>query len=170
MRILQIVHGFPPESTAGTERYCEAVSRALLARGHACAVLAGSGQRAAQAALAAESQDGLPVTRYLRAAGQAESWRDEYDPEAEALIRDLLSHDRPDLVHLHHWHRLTNNLAAICADLGIPVVVTLHDVWTSCPRIHRIHREGLFCKEPLLTAPCLHCVERSEERRVGKEC
>ncbi|PWB82235.1 MAG: hypothetical protein C3F08_00195 [Candidatus Methylomirabilota bacterium] len=161
MRILQIVHGFPPESTAGTERYCEAVSRELSARGHECEVLAGSGQRAAQATVAAESQDGLPVTRYLRAEGQVESWRDEYDPEAEALIRGLLSRSRPDLAHLHHWHRLTNNLAAICADLGIPVVVTLHDVWTSCPRLHRIYRDGSFCKEPLLTAPCLHCVERT---------
>src|SRR5574337_2120262 len=162
MRTLQIVHGFPPESVAGTETYCETLSRHLLARGHQCEVLTGSGRRVAKAVLAAEVQNGLRVTRYLRTEGQAQTWRDEYDSEAEALIRDLLSRDRPDIVHLHHWHRLTNNLVAICADLGIPVVVTLHDVWTSCPRIHRIHREGLFCKEPLLTAPCLHCVERTQ--------
>ncbi len=162
MRILQIVHGFPPESIAGTETYCETVSRYLLARGHECEVLAGAGQYATQATLASDVQDGLRVTRYLRAKGHAHGWRDEFDPEAEALVRDLLLRDRPDLVHLHHWHRLTNNLGSICADLGIPVVMTLHDVWTSCPRIHRIHREGSFCREPLMTAPCLHCVERTQ--------
>jgi hypothetical protein len=34
MRILQIAHGFPPDQIAGTELYCEALSRYLLARGH----------------------------------------------------------------------------------------------------------------------------------------
>ena len=42
MRILRIVHEFPPESIAGTETYCEVLSRRLLERGHECVVLAGS--------------------------------------------------------------------------------------------------------------------------------
>ncbi len=49
MRILQIVQGFPPESIAGTETYCEALSRRLLERGHECMVLAGSKQCASEA-------------------------------------------------------------------------------------------------------------------------
>ncbi len=49
MRILQIVHGFPPESIAGTETYCEALSRCLLERGHECMVLAGSKRSAPEA-------------------------------------------------------------------------------------------------------------------------
>ena len=162
MRILQIVHGFPPESIAGTERYCEAVCARLRSRGHAVAVFAGTGQSAAKATTVTTEQDGLDVTRYYRAEGRDYGWMDGYDPEVEQTLRSVLASCRPDIVHVHHWHRLTNNLVAICADLSIPVVVTLHDVWTSCPRIHRIHREGSFCKEPLLTAPCLHCVERTQ--------
>ncbi|MGH2363009.1 MAG: glycosyltransferase, partial [bacterium] len=160
MRILQIVHGFPPEFIAGTEQYCEAVSRCLLRRGHVCLVLAGSERCAPEATLASVEQDGLLVTRYLRATGRPRRWTEEYDPEAEALTRRLLGSVRPDIVHLHHWHRLTNNLVALCADVGVPVVVTLHDVWTSCPRIHRIRRDGAFCAEPPPTAPCLTCAER----------
>ncbi|TAN40353.1 MAG: glycosyltransferase [Nitrospirae bacterium] len=162
MKILQMVHGFPPEFIAGTETYCEAVSRRLLERGHECLVLAGSWRSAPQATLETVDKDGLLVTRYLPLEGRPRYWTEEYDPEAEVLVRHLLADVRPDLVHLHHWLYLTNNLAAICTDLGIPVVVTLHDVWASCPRIHRVHREGLFCREPLLTAPCLHCVERTQ--------
>lgn len=162
MKILQIVHGFPPESIAGTERYCEAVCAHLQAHGHTVAVFAGTGQSAAKATTVTTEQDGLDVTRYYRAEGRDYGWMDGYDPEVERALRSILATFRPDIVHVHHWHRLTNNLVAICTGLGIPVVVTLHDVWTSCPRIHRIHREGLFCREPLLTAPCLHCVERTQ--------
>lgn len=160
MRILQIVHGFPPESIAGTERYCEALSRCLLQRGHECMVLSGSWRCAPEATLATVDRDDLLVTRYLRAEGRPRRWTDEYDPEAELLTRQLLTLFRPDVVHLHHWLHLTNNLVAICADLAIPVVVTLHDDWTSCPRIHRIRRDGAFCADPPATAPCLTCAER----------
>ena len=160
MRILQIVHGFPPESIAGTERYCEALSRHLLRRGHECIVLAGSERSAPEPTLDVVDQNGLPVTRYLMAEGRARRWTEEYDPDAERLVRQFLALVRPDVVHVHQWQRLTNNLVAICADLGVPVIVTLHDVWTSCPRIHRIRQDGAFCIEPPGVAPCLTCAER----------
>ena len=160
MRILHIVHGFPPEGIAGTESYCESLCRCLLQRGHVCFVLAGSTRCAQEATLATVDQDGLLVSRYLKVEGQPRGWTDEYDPDAEGLTRHLLTLVHPDVVHLHHWLHLTNNLVAICTDLSIPVVVTLHDVWTSCPKIHRIRWDGAFCAEPPATAPCLTCADR----------
>jgi glycosyltransferase involved in cell wall biosynthesis len=161
MRILQIAHGFPPDSIAGTEKYCEALSQHLLWRGHECMVLAGTERSAPEATLATVEQDGLLVSRYLRAEGRARLWTEEYDPEADRLARHLLALVQPDIVHLHHWQRLSNNLVAICADQGIPVVVTLHDVWTSCPRVHRIRSDEKFCTDPPVAAPCVTCAERS---------
>lgn len=160
MRVLQIVHGYPPEFIAGTERYCEVVTRRLLKRGHECAVLAGSDCTAPRPTLELVEQDGLPVARYLRHSRRPRRWTDEYDPDAEGLVRHLLALLSPDVVHLHHWQRLTNNLVAICSDLAIPVVATLHDVWSSCPRVHRIRWDKAFCEEPPATAPCLTCAER----------
>jgi len=170
MRILQIVHGFPPELIAGTEQYCEALTQHLMQRGYECMVLAGSERSAPEPTLATVDQGGLLVTRYLRAEGRPRRWTEEYDAEADGMARRLLSLVQPDIVHLHHWQRLTNNLVAICADQGIPVVVTLHDVWTSCPRIHRIRWDGAFCAEPPTTAPCLSCAHRGPwqgDREIG---
>ncbi|MBI2902341.1 MAG: glycosyltransferase [Candidatus Methylomirabilis oxyfera] len=171
MRILQVVHGFPPEGVAGTERYCEALSRGLLRRGHACMVLAGSERCAPEATLATVEQGGLPVTRYLRAWARPRLWTDEYDPEAEILTGHLLDLVRPEVVHVHHWQRLTNNLVMICADRKVPVVVTMHDPWTSCPRIHRIRWDGAFCAERPAAAPCLTCAERNPwqgDQEIGR--
>jgi len=160
VKILHLVHGYPPEFIAGTERYCEAVSRGLLKRGHECAVLAGSDRTAPRPTLELVEQDGLPVARYLRHSRRSRRWTDEYDPDAEGLVRHLLALLSPDVVHLHHWQRLTNNMVAICSDLAIPIVATLHDVWTSCPRVHRIRWDKAFCEDVPATAPCLTCAER----------
>ena len=168
MKILQVVHGFPPESIAGTESYCSALIRCLSERGYECIVLAGSGRDAPEPTLAVSEQDGVLVARYQRAAGRPYRWTDEYDADSERLVRRLLALVKPDVVHLHHWLHLTDNLVAICADAGIPAVVTLHDVWTSCPRIHRIRRDGMFCVEPPATAPCLTCAERAPWQGDGE--
>jgi glycosyltransferase involved in cell wall biosynthesis len=165
VRVLQFVHGYPPEFIAGTERYCEAVSQGLLKRGHECAILAGSDESAPAATLSGVEQGGLLVIRYLRVGRRPRRWTEEYDPAAEGLARHLLALLNPDVVHLHHWLRLTNNLVAICSDLAIPVVATLHDVWTSCPRVHRIRWDQAFCEEPPATAPCLTCAERGPWQR-----
>lgn len=162
MKILQIVQGFPPESIAGTELYCQALTRALQERGHCCLVLAGSTQQAKAPALITTDEDGVPVTRYVTPLPL--EWRerqvDPYSPEAELFISQYLEAVRPDLIHVHHWLRLTNNVVSIASQLGIPAIVTLHDLWTSCARLHRQHRLGHFCQEAPSPSLCEGCVER----------
>lgn len=163
MQILQVVQGFPPESIGGTELYCQVLTRALQERGHRCVVLAGSKQPAQEPALVTTDEEGISVTRYVTPLPL--EWRerqiDPYNPEAEVLLRQYLEKVRPDVIHVHHWLRLTNNIVSLAAKLGIPAIVTLHDLWTSCARIHRQHRLGHFCLESPSPSLCGSCVERS---------
>ena len=170
MRILQIVHGFPPEQSAGTELYTQALSQTLLARGHDCAVLAGSKQTASGPGLLIAEQDGLTVVRLVGLRKRGGLRAEIYDPTVERLVRKCFDLWRPDLVHVQHWVHLTGNLVAICAELGIPSVVTLHDQWIACSRIHRIQPDGTFCSA--LQTPCVSCVDRDRWQtndEVGKE-
>jgi glycosyltransferase involved in cell wall biosynthesis len=162
MRIVQVVHRAPPHEIGGTEQYTLAMSRALAARGHECLILSGSDQTCPDPVLILGEHEGLSITRYAsslppRYRGQ---WTQTYDPEADTLVRRFLTMVRPDLVHVHHWMRLTSNLAALSTEMGIPTVVTLHDLWTSCPRGNRITPEGVFCSEPSSPVLCLNCAER----------
>lgn len=162
MKILQIVQGFPPESIAGTELYCQALTRALQERGHDCLVLAGSTQQAKEPVLVTTDEEGIRVTRYVTPLPL--EWRerqvDPYSPEAELLVRQHLETVRPDLIHVHHWLRLTNTVVSTASQLGIPAIVTLHDLWTSCARLHRQHRLGHFCGESPSPSLCESCVDR----------
>jgi glycosyltransferase involved in cell wall biosynthesis len=83
---------------------------------------------------------------------------DIYDATVERLVRRCLDLWRPDLVHVQHWFHLTGNLVAICAELRIPSVITLHDQWTVCSRIHRVQPDGTFCSQR--ETPCASCVDR----------
>ena len=157
MKIVQIVHGFPPESIGGTEMYTQAISRRLLERGHRCHVLAGTSQPRRDAG---ELDDGVHVTRLAGVGRRAGGWFPAYDPEIEHRVRGYLDDLKPDVVHIHHWVSLTANLVALCAEMGLPTIVTLHDLAVICPRGNRIRFDKVFCTDPLSTAPCLLCVER----------
>jgi len=172
MRILQIVHGYPPEFVAGTELYVQALSRGLVGAGHRCFVLAGTSRTDASPGLLTVEQDGVPVTRFVSTSPRIGHWAEYYNPEAEALVRGYLEMLRPDIVHLHHWLHLTGNLVAICKELKLPVIVTLHDLWTTCARIHRVLKGEVFCHERPSPVVCTPCVPRDpwqSDEEVARE-
>ena len=89
-----------------------------------------------------------------------DSWCKAYSPEIEIALRRLLDTLRPDLVHVHHWIRLTVNLVRIATDLGFPAVITLHDLYATCPRCFRLLDDGSFCTRPMSPDHCLTCAPR----------
>ena len=169
MRILQIVHLFPPEQSAGTELYTQALSIALIARGHDCFVLSGSNQTAPLGLLIGE-EDSPTVVRLMGLRKRSGLRGDIYDSTVDHLVRRFLDLWRPDVVHLQHWLRLTGNLVAICTELQLPSVVTLHDQWIACSRIHRLQPSGTFCST--FETPCVSCVDRDPwqtDQEVARE-
>jgi len=160
MRLLHAVHGFPPEPAGGTERYVARLAEAQAAAGDEVAVLAGSRTPAAPPALVEEPAGGVRVFRYRGWPGRREHWSEVADPDAEALVRGLLAGFRPDLLHVHHWLRLSTRLAGLAAEAGIPSVVTLHETWSVCPRIFRLRGDLSYCEEPYRPDLCVTCAPR----------
>ncbi len=158
MKVVQFVHGYPPEFIGGTESYLRAFSQRLVRRGHSCLVVAGSNRPWPEPSLALSEDAGVDVARLIGMSRRQGFRPATYDPAVEGLTRKLLGWWRPELVHVHHWSRLTNNLVAICRALEIPTVVTLHDQWIACSRYHRIRPDEGFCADR--AAPCASCVDR----------
>lgn len=164
MKILFLVHGFPPADIGGTEAYVRSLAEHLLAAGHDVCVVHGM-QSARETPGVETVRDGaLRVHRVYRTGIFVDAWDKSSAPEVEAILGSLLDAEKPDLVHVHHWIRLSRGLAATCREAGIPVVATLHDTWTSCPRAFRI-RDGRYCDRPLGVESCLVCVPRNPWQR-----
>lgn len=160
MHVLHVIHQFPPESRGGSESYVHDIAQRQRARGLEVAVLSGSKHWRPRVEVEQDEVDGLPVHRLHRNDLYFDHHAKMWHPEVEATVEELLRQWRPELVHVHHWVRLTCNLVEICTRLGIPAVVTLHDYYTSCPRAFRRRADEAACQRPLSVASCLDCVPK----------
>ncbi|NRA96082.1 MAG: glycosyltransferase [Planctomycetes bacterium] len=157
LRILLVVHGIPPEFRGGTELYTVGLAKALQDGGHDVHILSGSAEGREMPEIERLECEGVPVHRLHRQGLFVDSWDKSYAPDVEALLRAVLADVQPDIVHVHHWVRLTRTIVATCHAAGLPVLATVHDTWVSCPRCFRI-RDGSFCERELSVASCLDCV------------
>lgn len=160
MKVLHVVHGYRPESEGGVESYLARLLPEQRRRGLDARVLAGSMQPWPRCGVEPGEHEGVPLTRLHRDDFFFDWHGKAWHPGVEAAFAAVLASERPDLVHVHHWIRLTANLVEVAHAAGVPAVLTLHDVYTSCPRAFRVDRAGASCSRPLSAASCTWCVPR----------
>lgn len=131
MKILHVAHQFPESLSGGTERYVAALAHAMRDAGHQVEVAAGTLELGAPSEPVRSERHGLPVHELRRDDLYFESWEKAWSPGVGAAFDALLTRVAPEVVHVHHWIRLTTDLVRIARDHGVPVVAcTLHDHWT----------------------------------------
>lgn len=166
MKILLVTHGWPPELGGGVELSVADSARALARRGHRVCVVAGTLRVAADASEAAIERSTEPcpgggaidVVRIARGDLYFDHWHKGRSAAVGSAFRGLLRELSPDVVHLHHWLRLSTDLVAIAARERVPALITLHDSFASCPIVFRVRpdtRES--CEATVGAHPCLAC-------------
>jgi GT2 family glycosyltransferase/glycosyltransferase involved in cell wall biosynthesis len=136
MRILQVVHGFPPAAQGGTELYARAHARTLREAGDDVLVFTRE-QNSSQAeyAVRADERDGLRIVSVNNTFRETRSFEETYRNEAIGAIgRDLIDEFHPDVAHIHHLTGLSTTIVHALAERRIPVFFTLHDYWLMCHR------------------------------------
>lgn len=162
MRIAHAVHGYPPELIGGTEFYVARLARAQREAGHDVRIFAGSVDWRPEFQTEDQVADGIPVRRVHRNDLYFDGWDKGYNPLVSAAWRRFLGEVRPEVVHIHHWIRLTSDLVTIAARQGVPAVVAIHDLLPTCPRVFRLKDDAgdVSCEEPMGVTPCVPCVPR----------
>lgn len=155
--VLQVVHGFPPRETAGTERATARLVERLRRRGWDCHVFAATrapgrppytllqdgceDPAGRQGAGEDRSEGALRITRVvtpLPGGSLASAGRDR---AVETLLARVVRRTRPHLVHVQHLAWLSSVLPPPV--YRVPVVGTLHDHWPWCPAGGTLLREDL---------------------------
>lgn len=160
MRVLVVVHGFPPLAQGGTETYSHSLACRLRDRhGDEVAVLTREQVAgAAEYRVRDERREGLHIRWINNTFRNTSSFVDTYDNGAiTALAADFIDEFRPDVAHIHHLTCLSTGIVFELADRGIPSVLTLHDYWLLCHRGQLLDMNLQRCNGPLEDG-CAYCV------------
>lgn len=143
MKILKVIHGYPPYYSAGSEVYSQILARKL-ADNHEVQVFArheNSFLPDFHYSTTLDNDDprillhliNIPITKY----------RYKFiNEEVDIRFKKIVDSFKPDLIHFGHLNHLSINLPEIGSKCGVPIVYTLHDFWLMCPRGRFIQRNS----------------------------
>lgn len=149
MKIVQVIHGFPPDNVAGSEVYTYALSREL-AKEHEVHVFHRiEDPRRGEYELQHVTHDGFSVWTINNTFKYCHSFEQTYKNDVIAKkFGGLLEELRPDVVHFGHVIALSTTLIAEAKSRKIPVIFTLHDFWLFCQLGQLLKHDLSLCDGP----------------------
>lgn len=143
MRLTFLNTLYPPYGAAGAETTLRLLAIQMMSRGHDCNVVTLTPGRRAES----RELDGIPV-HYIplanvfwpHGANKTLPWRvlfqtvESYNPVMKHRLTRLLRRLSPDVVNFHNLQGFSASAWSAAQGLHIPIVQTLHDYYTACPR------------------------------------
>lgn len=157
-RVLFVLHNYVTNWKAGTENYSHQLARQLVKDGFEVAVFFPTECReCTKYTLVFDELDGVKLFNVQYPGIKSIN---EYltNPEFEKRFKAVLDVFSPDIVHIHHLLRFPFSLVEIAKRTGRKVVVTLHDFWFICQRVHLIAPgRTKICSGPDSPEKCTKC-------------
>lgn len=145
MRILQVIHQFPPFSSQGSETHCLQLGQALRGHGDHVGVFHVSNIRPRFPRRLVRGEEwGLQTFHCIDGMeyGRLADWPNDF---LRRSFRHTLSVFRPDVVHFHNYVSLGDDLVGMARAWGAGVVYTLHDYGLICPNNLLLRPDGSLC-------------------------
>jgi glycosyltransferase involved in cell wall biosynthesis len=134
MRILQVIHGYPPRYNAGSEIYTQSIAQGLARRGHRVTILTRE-EDPLRPDYEVRTERDPDVPEILLSIVNMPRSRDRFrHAELDRIFASLLQESKPDVVHIGHLNHLSTGVVEEAHRAGVPIVFTLHDFWLMCPR------------------------------------
>ncbi len=147
MRILLTTHAFLPDSVAGVEVYTARLATALLELGHTVRVVTAVHDLAEAPLSVRHRKVGpLDVVEIVNTHAEGTLESTYRNAAIDRILHEIVLDFRPDCIHAQHLLNLSSGLFASASSRGVPIFLTLHDYWLSCPRDGlRMQADGKLC-------------------------
>jgi glycosyltransferase involved in cell wall biosynthesis len=157
MKILEVVHGFPPRNRAGTEILTYNLSKELAKR-HEVHVLYPLYQKGASRFYVNSFKGGKDKIEIHELTIEENTW--DYDNRllrfdlielsyknhrVRKMFEECLEEIHPDIVHFQHLIGLSIDLPLV-AKKHCSVALSLNDYWLMCPTSHFLNSDGETCR------------------------
>ena len=131
MKILKIIHGYPPEYNAGSEVYTQSVCNELIKKLEVVLFSREENDYALDFSFRETTTDA--GIRHIRV-NMARA-KDGYNHSIlNRRFGLLLDEINPDVAHIGHLNHLSTGIIDELYKREIPILFTLHDFWLMCPR------------------------------------
>jgi len=160
MRILHVVHQYPPDYMGGTEQYTRSLATYQARHGHTVAVFCPSPVEPAAQPIGPADEDGVSV--YRVPVGPRDSQAIFFStfrlPAVAQSFGRTLDQFQPGLVHVQHLMGLPASLDQYLKAARVPLVVTLHDYFYFCANALLLtNYDQTLCSGPRAWINCGHC-------------
>ncbi len=160
MKILDVIHCFPPESMTGSEIYTYNLSLCLAKNHHVSVFYRISNPKQKEYEITKNDYNGLVVYKINNTLKHYYSLEKLYNNrEIENKFFEVLEEVKPDIVHIHHLLFLSLGIIHEIKKKNIPIVFTLHDYWLVCPKGQLLKSNLHLCKNSTQIG-CSFCLAR----------
>ena len=157
MKILKVIHGFPPDYMAGSEVYSYHLVKELIEQNiQVCVFTRVENEFDKPYTIYNEIYENIPIMRINKPIRDYRYEDKFYDENIDKAFGDYLEQVKPDIVHFGHLSHLSTSLIKIVKYRNIPLVYTIHDFWLFCIKGQMINQKNERCKQPSI-ANCTQC-------------
>ena len=160
MRLMQVVHGFPPGATGGTEIYAHDLAMELnhLFGDEVLVLAREAAPDRPELSVRFERRNGIRIAYINNTFKLCRSFEQTYRQEGvRRVAADLMDQIQPEVIHFHHLTGLSTDLVNEAARREVPSLFTLHDYWLMCQRGQLLDVDYRQCAGPSPTR-CVRCV------------
>jgi len=159
MKILQVIHSFPPHTFSGTEVYSYQLSKELAKRNRVFVFFRVKNTADPEYLLKHYNYQGLETYSINHTFGSCESFRGTFrDSNIDQKFAEVLNGVKPDIVHIHHLLFLSHGIIDEIKKRNIPIVYTLHDYWLFCYRGQLVKDNLEICSDHSISG-CRECLK-----------
>lgn len=155
VKILQVVHGFPPHDRGGTEIATYNLSKELNKNHEVFVFYPVADSIRKPYSLSCGSRNGLEIIEInkheniLRKGLHLLNLEHTYkNKKIDAKFEEVLEEVKPNVVHFQHLIGLSASLIPLVKKRDIPAFLTLHDYWFMCPQIQLFNQNFNVCGGP----------------------
>ena len=156
MKVLQVVHDFPPRAWRGTEVHTLGLSQALMQIGVDVEVIYPVREQGTYSLTRGEFE-GL-TTWTMDLPTSAELLETVVNKPAAGKIMDLALERGFDLLHVQHPMGFTGEVMFEADHRGVPSVLSLHDFWLICELVTMVTPGENICSGPETEKKCIQCM------------